>query len=1715
MTLKSLFIHFWSAFFLALLAVPASAQSGLPTSHTDHSQQRTAWFLRGRTLAGRSTAALRQRAYQAKLHMRAERSAVAHPNSTAPSPGTWQPLGPSPIASDASGTGLQDYGPVTGRATAIAIDPADPSGNTVYVGAAEGGIWKSINAIATPASFVTWSPISDNQPTLSIGALAIQPGNNDPSKTVILAATGEANNSTDSYFGLGILRSTNGGASWTLISSANSGVLPFTGLGGAQFAFSSANTVVAAMTTTAEGTLSGASGDGTTPGLYTSLDAGQSWTYNAISDPGNQATDATSATSVAYNPAAGLFFAAIRYHGFYSSPDGTHWTRLTTQPGNGMLTASACPAQSTTNSYACPIYRGEITVVPARNELYVWFIYLDSSGASQDGGIWQSTNAGASWTQISDSGITNCGDAYGCGILQGYYNLALLAIPNGSATDLYAGAVNLYKCTISSLLNPTCHTTPFLNLTHAYGCIPIAAPAHVNPAQHSLAYAMPSTGADSGNGLMFFANDGGVYRALNEASGLNSGSCSGSNQFDNLNQTLGSLTELVSFSQHPSDPNTLLAGAQGNGSPGTSSATTSTGWVNVNGGDGGYNAMDPNAPADWFVSNPDIPPGGLDIQECSSGVSCRESNFSSVITSTDLGGDDGGFYFPYALDPKSSTTMLVGTCRIWRGPRLGGLFTDLSPNFDTLGSGTCTGSETNVVRAIATGGPTDSNGSQMIYATTDGPGPSDESALAGGNVWVTTNATAGIPAFAQVTGSINPAQFPISSVAVDSSDATGQTGYVTIMGFTGGPGHIWKTTNAGTTWADFSANLPDAPANAVLVDASVGEVYVGTDVGVFQSSTTSPNWTEVGPAPASGQTGFLPNAPVTALALFNSGGQKILRASTYGRGLWQFNLAANFSLTISNSPQTIFPSQAATFNGTISALNGFTSNITLSCAAGTTSPPSTCTPKPLTLLATTNTPFTITAGSGIGDYNFVVQGTGSDPNSTTEQSGLVTLHVINFGLTTPSPSSITMTPGSTSHPVIFQAIAMGSFNQTVTVSCSTNLSGASCSLTPGTTVSPTSSSPVNMTATVTIPTNASAGSYTATITATTPGAPAPITTTFSVVVSVTPDFSLQQTGTFPTVNAGSTTTSGSMNVNSINNFSGTVSLACSLVSGNGSCSVNPSSVSMFPATVSVKANASTLSAGSYQMTVTGTSGALIHTLAIGFNVADYQISGMSSLSIVPGMQGVASLTFTPSTYYNGQIATTCSVTAIPGATCVLSKSSPIAVTTGSPVSFTATISTPSTASAGNYNVSINTQDTSGAPIHNFNIAVAVGQDFTLSSSTSSQSVTPGQTTAAYNLTVQPVGSSFTGAVSLACSGLPSGAQCRFAPNPVTPGSSAAAVSLTISTSPTTPVGSFTVTLTGTSGSLSHSATVTLNVTAANSLQLIITQPFSTNADPSSQTAALVSVTPNYSGKINTSCNAIAMSGQCSASPANPINITAGIATSLQLTLNIPGSAAPNASNNYNVTLTVTDTSGQPSASDVLPVTVIQDFAVNSSTPSQTISAGQTTGAYNLTVSPIGANFAAAVSLSCSGLPADSVCNFQPTSVTPGTTPTSVVMTISTTAASARLEQSDRNSWLIAMLFALPGILIIGPRYSCRESHSCGTACADSRPRMSGGAKLRTLIGLITLFTLGLLFTSCAGATGNSGGGSGGSGTLPGTYTIKINGSCGSLTHSATVQLTVK
>jgi hypothetical protein len=437
--------------------------------------------------------------------------------------------------------------------------------------------------------------------------------------------------------------------------------------------------------------------------------------------------------------------------------------------------------------------------------------------------------------------------------------------------------------------------------------------------------------------------------------------------------------------------------------------------------------------------------------------------------------------------------MIAGTCRLWRIDHAAGptAFTALSPNFEPGGISPCTGWEVNTVRSIAAGGPTDSNGfSKVIYAGTDGYGPILVSSPPGGRIFVTADASVPSPIFTEVTNGINPGGYPVSDIAIDSSDLSGHTAYAAIMGFH--VGHIFKTTNAGTSWTDFTGSLPDTPVNSIVVDSQAGMVYVGTDVGVFSTPSAAPNWTEVGPAALPVHTGFLPNVPVTTLRLFNANGQKLLRAATYGRGIWQYALATgpDYAIGVNNTPLTIFGSQSSSFVGALTSFNAYSSPVALACSAGVTAPPSNCTIAGSPITPTPNgAPFSAALGGAIGDYSFNIHGVGADSPSHITHDAAVILHVVDFAIGGPSPNILTIAQGN-SAAVRLTVSASGSFTGTVNLACSGLPAGVACTFAPAS-VQPTSGNPVAVTLTVSTVSTAATGTSSLTISATTSGAPAP------------------------------------------------------------------------------------------------------------------------------------------------------------------------------------------------------------------------------------------------------------------------------------------------------------------------------------------------------------------------------------------------------------------------------------------------------------------------------------------------------------------------------------------------------------------------------------------------------------------------------------------------
>jgi hypothetical protein len=483
-------------------------------------------------------------------------------------------------------------------------------------------VWKATDAAASATGAISFTPLTDGlealsavqDASLSIGALTVQPQGTG----VILAGTGDPNNVVDSYYGGGILRSADGGDTWSLTqrtadpanNCSGSQDYSFAGEGFAGFAWSNTNPrlVVAAVTQAYEGTLVNAELPGLSyEGLYYSPDAGACWYLATITDgagtdvqgpnDGFTEPDGNGATSVVWNPVRGLFFAAVRYHGYYQSPDGVTWTRMAAQPGAG-LTAFLCPTNYlSTGSIGCPMFRGTLAVNPFTGDTFAWTV--DSN--NQDQGLWQdqcAISAGIcsnttptfarQWNTQALETSTTLGAAT---IENGYYTLALATAPTapaqGQDTILLAGAQDLWRCSLAE-------GCVWRNTTNASTCMS----AQVAGFQHALAW-----GAT--NPLeMFLGNDSGLWRSMDGIA--ESGavcSASDASHFQNLNGALGSLSDVVSLAQDPSATFSMMAGLGVNGTAGIKTEVGPIAeWPQILGGDGGVVAIDPREYTNWYVN---------------------------------------------------------------------------------------------------------------------------------------------------------------------------------------------------------------------------------------------------------------------------------------------------------------------------------------------------------------------------------------------------------------------------------------------------------------------------------------------------------------------------------------------------------------------------------------------------------------------------------------------------------------------------------------------------------------------------------------------------------------------------------------------------------------------------------------------------------------------------------------------------------------------------------------------------------------------------------------------------------------------------------------------------------------------------------------------------------------------------------------------------------
>jgi len=371
---------------------------------------------------GVSVAALRQSAYE-EARARMARS---------PRGGGWFNAGPLEFS---------------GRCTSIDFAPGDPS--TVYVGTAGGGLW------VTSDGGDTWTTTTDELPSLGVGAVCLP----STAPGVVLLGTGEGNGigflpSGAGVFGVGMLRSTDGGASWQTTS------LSYPRAGTHGFSAIEENPVT--------GTILAASIDG----VWRSTDAGQTWT--SVLDGGSffdVAWKPGSAGTVFVTRGQDLFGATQTDNGvFVSEDDGLTFTLAGTGQPPG-----------------ADIGKTRIAISPSNPEV-IYAHYVDSADWGTLG-VYRSVDGGSVWT-LRNASLNTGG--------QGWYN-NVLAVDPDDPDRIIVGGVFLYRSSNGGV-----------NYTAINPSVPFGDDTRPHYDHHAIAYEPGSTTA------VWVTTDGGPWRSADD-----------------------------------------------------------------------------------------------------------------------------------------------------------------------------------------------------------------------------------------------------------------------------------------------------------------------------------------------------------------------------------------------------------------------------------------------------------------------------------------------------------------------------------------------------------------------------------------------------------------------------------------------------------------------------------------------------------------------------------------------------------------------------------------------------------------------------------------------------------------------------------------------------------------------------------------------------------------------------------------------------------------------------------------------------------------------------------------------------------------------------------------------------------------------------------------------------------------------------------------------
>jgi photosystem II stability/assembly factor-like uncharacterized protein len=450
--------------------------------------------------------------------------------------GSWASMGPSSLQDCGTGSPVDLC---SGRVTAIAIDPNHPE--TIYVGGAQGGVWKSTD------NGTTWAPLMDKltDGSLAIGSIAIAP-NGD-----IYVGTGEGNNSGDSYYGAGVLKSTDDGRTWVQLSASKFSRSTFTKL----VASPTQGNIIASTNSgqTSSSTASLSIDPGVPLGIYLSLDSGKTWTMtlNATYEASDIVIDPSDPSTV---------YAAVD-GGIYVSKDGG-------QTWSGALSGGLPSPQDVGRINLGISFSSHLTIFAAIEYI---------TGSRTEGRLYQTTDGGSSWSLVNPP-RTPRGQGGFCGD-QCDYDM-FVAVDPTDPNIIYLGGLDLYRTTDGG--------NTWTDLGGYVG--------YIHPDQHAFAFSPAS------HATIYVGNDGGVWSASN------ANTCSPESCWTNLNSGLG-LLQFQSIAAHPTNKIVFLGGTQDNGA--LLHNESSPVWTEVTSGDGGWVAFDPSDPLTIYHAFP-WPEGGLE-----------------------------------------------------------------------------------------------------------------------------------------------------------------------------------------------------------------------------------------------------------------------------------------------------------------------------------------------------------------------------------------------------------------------------------------------------------------------------------------------------------------------------------------------------------------------------------------------------------------------------------------------------------------------------------------------------------------------------------------------------------------------------------------------------------------------------------------------------------------------------------------------------------------------------------------------------------------------------------------------------------------------------------------------------------------------------------------------------------------------------------------------